>query len=129
MKRGIGAAALSCILACGAVMPQSGGGDIEPPAAGRKIKASDIALSAGYEIKPVATGLTFPTGVTFDDQGQAYVVEGGYDSVPVAGATCRVPSSSSWFSNPGAGAKPQLGAQLRCSADPGVSLSHGAGGT
>lgn len=55
----------------------SGGGMTEwkPP---RKINPDDIAVLKGYRIEPVATGLTFPTGITFDDQGRAYVVESGY---------------------------------------------------
>ena len=36
------------------------------------------ALPAGYRIEPVATGLTFPTGVAFDEQGQPVVTEAGY---------------------------------------------------
>src|SRR5205814_5930018 len=32
----------------------------------------------GYHAEVVATGLTFPTGVTFDDANVPYVVEGGY---------------------------------------------------
>lgn len=44
----------------------------------RKISVSDIALANGYRIEPVATELTFPTGVTFDEEGRAYVVESGY---------------------------------------------------
>jgi len=39
---------------------------------------ADIAVPAGYRIEPVATALTFPAGVAFDDIGQVYVVEAGY---------------------------------------------------
>ncbi|HVL59098.1 MAG TPA: hypothetical protein VM491_21570, partial [Burkholderiaceae bacterium] len=35
-------------------------------------------MPAGYRIEAVATGLTFPTGVAFDDGGVAHVVESGY---------------------------------------------------
>lgn len=54
-----------------------GGGEtsFDPP---RKISPRDIALPDGYRIEPVATELTFPTGVTFDEEGRAYVVESGY---------------------------------------------------
>jgi glucose/arabinose dehydrogenase len=58
-------------------LPSEGGGDTrfrEP----RQIDASDIALLAGYEIEPVATGLTFPTDIAFDDRGRLYVTEAGY---------------------------------------------------
>jgi glucose/arabinose dehydrogenase len=37
-----------------------------------------IALPAGYRIEAVARGLTFPTGVAFDEQGGVFVVESGY---------------------------------------------------
>ena len=59
------------------ILPNRGGGlaDFEPP---RLIRAQDVALLPGYQISPVATGLTFPTGITFDDAGRPYVVEAGY---------------------------------------------------
>jgi len=44
----------------------------------RVIRPQDIAVPAGYRIEKVASGLTFPTAVTFDDQGRVYVVEAGY---------------------------------------------------
>jgi len=47
-------------------------------ASGRRVRASDVALPSGYTIEPIATGLTFPTGVVTDDQGHAYVTEAGY---------------------------------------------------
>ncbi|HYG36072.1 MAG TPA: glucose dehydrogenase [Clostridia bacterium] len=53
----------------------SGQASFSPP---RQVNAADVALPAGYRVEAVATGLTFPTGVTFDDQGRVYVVESGY---------------------------------------------------
>ena len=44
----------------------------------RSVNPADVAMPAGYQIEPVATGLTYPTGVAFDDRGRAYVVEAGY---------------------------------------------------
>lgn len=44
----------------------------------RRIVPSDVALPPGYAIEAIATGLTFPTGVTFDDRGQPVIVESGY---------------------------------------------------
>ena len=35
-------------------------------------------MPPGYRIEAVATGLTFPTGVTFDGAGRPHVVESGY---------------------------------------------------
>src|SRR3954462_13289015 len=44
----------------------------------RQIDASAVALPAGYRIEALATGLTYPTGMTFDDQGRIYITEAGY---------------------------------------------------
>jgi glucose/arabinose dehydrogenase len=70
----IAAAGLS---GCYAFRGSSGGGQTEfaPP---REIRAGDIALPEGYRIEPVMMGMTFPTGVAFDEKGSPYVVESGY---------------------------------------------------
>jgi glucose/arabinose dehydrogenase len=62
---------------CFAVRPSEGGGqtDFEQP---RQTDPADVALLEGYRIEVVASGLTFPTGVAFDDQGRVYVTEAGY---------------------------------------------------
>ena len=62
---------------CFALSPSAGGGQtsFEPP---RQIHPADIALPEGYRIESVTSGLTFPTGVAFDDQGHIYGVEAGY---------------------------------------------------
>lgn len=67
----------SALSGCYALRKSSGGGqtDFDQP---REIRASDVALPDGYRIEPVITGLTFPTGVTFDDKGSIYVIESGY---------------------------------------------------
>jgi hypothetical protein len=44
----------------------------------RNIKPADIALPKGYKIEVVASNLTFPTGVTFDEDENVYVIESGY---------------------------------------------------
>jgi glucose/arabinose dehydrogenase len=44
----------------------------------REVSAADVSLPAGYEIDAVATGLTFPTAVAFDDSRRLYVIEAGY---------------------------------------------------
>jgi glucose/arabinose dehydrogenase len=54
-----------------------GGGQISSVSS-RKINASDIALAPGYKIEAIASGLNFPTGVSFDDKGELYVIEAGY---------------------------------------------------
>ncbi|TAJ98337.1 MAG: glucose dehydrogenase, partial [Candidatus Manganitrophaceae bacterium] len=68
---------LFLLAGCFRFRPSEGGGQtsFHPP---RKISPSNIALPNGYRIEPVATELTFPTGVTFDADGRIYVVESGY---------------------------------------------------
>jgi len=75
--------ALLSVFACYSVRPGLGGGNLadqgkNPPDGIRKIDARDIALPRGYRIEAVASGLNFPTGVTFDNKGDIFVVEGGY---------------------------------------------------
>jgi sugar lactone lactonase YvrE len=45
---------------------------------GRRVNPADVAVPAGYRIEPVTTGLTFPTGIAFDQDNTPYVVEAGY---------------------------------------------------
>jgi glucose/arabinose dehydrogenase len=63
--------------ACYAFQKSEGGGQTMAPAS-RGVSSGDIAMPAGYAIEPVATRLTFPTSITFDDRGDAYVTESGY---------------------------------------------------
>jgi hypothetical protein len=44
----------------------------------RQINASDIAVHPGYKIEAVASGFTFPTAATTDDEGRLYIIEAGY---------------------------------------------------
>lgn len=69
--------ALLGLSGCFPIFESQGGGQTGFQAP-REVEPADIALLEGYRIEPVATGLTFPTGVTFDDEGQVYVVEAGY---------------------------------------------------
>lgn len=79
--------------ACFAMRPSMGGGEaplIAPRAAGgatataksdadvRAVDANDVVVPDGYRVEAVATGFTFPTGVAFDEEGTAWVVESGY---------------------------------------------------
>jgi glucose/arabinose dehydrogenase len=70
----------SSLLGCYGMRPSSSGGKMTklPVMGERVLDAADIALPEGYTIEPVASGLTFPTGVTFDENGVPYVVEAGY---------------------------------------------------
>jgi glucose/arabinose dehydrogenase len=73
----IAAMSLAALSGCYSMRPSSGGAEAKVAGDHRPDPAA-VALPAGYRIEPVATGLTFPTGVTFDDQGRAYIVESGY---------------------------------------------------
>lgn len=83
--------------ACFAVRPSMGGGEgpmRAPPvvaaaahpgdtktkvaAGARALDKADVRVPDGYEIDPIATGFTFPTGVAFDDDGTPFVLESGY---------------------------------------------------
>ncbi len=63
--------------ACYALRPSAGGGQTDF-AAPRRIQPEDVALPQGYRIEAVVNGLTFPTGVAFDERGGIYVTESGY---------------------------------------------------
>ena len=62
---------------CYSHRPSMGAGQtsFHPP---RRIDPRNIAVPAGYRIEVVANGLTFPTGITFDEDGTPVVVESGY---------------------------------------------------
>ena len=68
---------LSLTQSCYRMRKSSGGGQIATIPQ-RMIRANDIALTPGYKILPVTSGLTFPTAITFDDDGSLYVIEAGY---------------------------------------------------
>jgi glucose/arabinose dehydrogenase len=73
----IGLVLATTTAACFRILPSHGAGQasFRPP---RVVRASDVAVPAGYAIEAVATGLTFPTGVAFDGDGRVYVTESGY---------------------------------------------------
>lgn len=78
LVRLVGAATLSLVVSgCHAILPADGGGlaEFTPP---REVDPRDVLLAPGYTIEPVATGLTFPTGIAFDDQARPHVIEAGY---------------------------------------------------
>jgi glucose/arabinose dehydrogenase len=62
---------------CYSIRSSSGGGQtrFHPP---RQAVPEHVALPPGYRIELVATHLTFPTGVAFDEQDGIYIVESGY---------------------------------------------------
>lgn len=65
------------VASCYSLRGSSGGGETDVPR-GRPITTADIAVPPGFTIEAVARGLTFPTGVTFDDQERVCVTEAGY---------------------------------------------------
>src|SRR5690349_16391837 len=44
----------------------------------RRVSPADVLVPKGYHVEIIAQGLTFPSGITFDDQGTPCVVEAGY---------------------------------------------------
>lgn len=68
---------LPALTGCFATLPSSGGGQTGFDGV-RTADPADVALPAGYRAEVVARGLTFPTGVAFDDAGRVYVLEAGY---------------------------------------------------
>ncbi|WP_347157216.1 PQQ-dependent sugar dehydrogenase [Pontibacter chitinilyticus] len=69
---------LLALSSCYTLAPSSGGGQGEIRTTSRPVNPAAINLPEGYEAVAVATQLTYPTSITFDAQGQAYVVEAGY---------------------------------------------------
>lgn len=65
------------VAGCMPLLPSQGGGQtaFEGP---RHVDPADVALPDGYRIEVVADGLTFPTGLAFDDRGRPHVLESGY---------------------------------------------------
>jgi glucose/arabinose dehydrogenase len=64
-------------LHCYRMRASKGGGQVRTISE-RKIAPADIALPPGYKIEAIASGLTFPAAVAFDDSGHVYAIEAGY---------------------------------------------------
>lgn len=68
-------------------------GKITMPESKRKIDATDIVVPTGLNVEVAATGLTYPVGVTFDDEGNTYIAEAGghtYGTKPKKAPNARV---------------------------------------
>jgi glucose/arabinose dehydrogenase len=67
----------AALAGCYGIRQTMGGGQttFTPP---REVDPRDVAVPPGYRVEVVATGLTFPTGIAFDERGRAYVTEAGY---------------------------------------------------
>jgi len=73
-----GVLALSLLTSGCYIVRRSNGGGQTSFHGPRKIDEASIAVPSDYRVQPVTTGLTFPTGVTFDQDGRPCVVESGY---------------------------------------------------
>ena len=60
------------------MLPSSGGGQDVTTDTVRTPDPTAVAVPDGYQIEVVTTGLTFPTGIAFDEAGTPYVTEAGY---------------------------------------------------
>lgn len=67
----------SLVSACYVMRPSSGAGQAKVPSV-RQYDPAGVVLPSGYRVERVASGLTFPVGIAFDDQNRAHVVESGY---------------------------------------------------
>lgn len=68
---------LLLLAGCWSLRSSTGGGQTRFSGE-RPVRAEDMKVPKGYRVEKVADGLTFPTGVAFDYQNRAYVVESGY---------------------------------------------------
>ena len=74
----LGLALLGPSSGCFEVSPSSGGGQTKVAAQARRVDPADVLVPEGYRVEVVATGLTYPTGVAFDERGTPHVTEAGY---------------------------------------------------
>lgn len=69
-------------LACFSMRTSKGGGQVSTTDAKQAARQSgnpyDIEVPPGYHVELVTEKLTFPTGIAFDERGNAYVTEAGY---------------------------------------------------
>lgn len=79
VRRGIGVAAVVLLASpgCYRLRDSAGGGQVDA-AVRRRPNPDDIVVPEGYRVEVVAQGLTYPTGVAFDERGRPHVVEAGY---------------------------------------------------
>lgn len=93
-RRGTLASAAAGALSVGINMMKEKFSELSHEAASKKLKASAnfpmIRLPEGYEIEKIVQGLTYPTSVTWDDQGNLYVAEAGGTFLDEEGASARI---------------------------------------
>src|SRR5688500_6610613 len=73
----VGGVLLGLCAGCYTPSRSEGGGQVRADLP-RQANPADVLLPPGYRIEAVATGLTYPTGIAFDDQGRPHVTESGY---------------------------------------------------
>ncbi|MBJ6117300.1 PQQ-dependent sugar dehydrogenase [Pontibacter sp. BT310] len=66
------------VAGCYRMRSSNGGAEGTNLTTNRPLNPSDIELPAGYTAEVVASELTFPTDVAFDEAGQVYAIEAGY---------------------------------------------------
>ena len=69
---------LAFLAGCAGIDNPRGGGQINYKPGERKVDPADVLVPDGYRVEVVATGLTFPTAVVENDEGQLFVIEAGY---------------------------------------------------
>jgi glucose/arabinose dehydrogenase len=77
-RRHLAAGALVLLLTLAPGCSTGGGGGQVRFSGTRPVNPADVSVPSGYRVEAVAQGLTFPTGVAFDDAGNVYVVEAGH---------------------------------------------------
>lgn len=88
-----------CLTGCNNPESQRGDEDAEAPESTvvqdskRKVSPQDIIVPSGYSIEAVATGLTYPVDVTFDEKGNTFIAEAGghtYGTKPARAPEARI---------------------------------------
>lgn len=93
-RRGPIASAMAGAVSVGINMMTQKYTELTHDADSKKLKASAnfpmVRLPEGYEIEKIAAGLTYPTSVAWDDQGNLYVAEAGGTFLAEEGASARI---------------------------------------
>jgi glucose/arabinose dehydrogenase len=69
---------LFVLYSCYPLRKSKGGGQRITFSETRYLNPADVVLPEGYKIEVIASGLTFPTAVTADENGTVYALEAGY---------------------------------------------------
>lgn len=66
------------IQSCANLDNPRGGGQINYNPGERQVDPADVMVPDGYQVEVVARGLTFPTAVAENDEGELFAIESGY---------------------------------------------------